>query len=48
MRCVRVVARCAQAVKAAGLCRQQGKNYVMQDGDIVFFNVNTAGIAKKK
>lgn len=33
-----------KAVKAAGLCRQQGKNYVMQDGDIVFFNVN----AKKK
>ena len=37
-----------QAVKAAGLCRKQGKAYIMQDGDIVHFNVNTKGIAKKK
>jgi obg-like ATPase 1 len=34
-----------KAVKAAGLCRMQGKNYAMQDGDIVHFNCNTG---KKK
>ena len=27
-------------VKAAGLCRMQGKNYEMQNGDIVFFKFN--------
>ncbi len=27
------------AVKAAGKYRQEGKNYVMIDGDIVFFKV---------
>jgi len=28
------------AVKAAGKCLQQGKNYVVLDGDIIFFRVN--------
>jgi hypothetical protein len=27
------------AVKAAGKYKQQGKNYVVQDGDIIFFKV---------
>ena len=28
------------AVKEAGKLRQEGKDYVMQDGDIVFFRFN--------
>jgi obg-like ATPase 1 len=39
------------AVKAAGKYRQQGRNYVVEDGDIVFFKFNAgAGLtgAKKK
>jgi len=28
------------AVKAAGRCRTQGKEYVMKDGDVVFFKAN--------
>ncbi|KAK0178870.1 hypothetical protein PV327_007713 [Microctonus hyperodae] len=39
------------AVKAAGKYRQQGRNYVVEDGDIIFFKFNAgAGLkdAKKK
>ncbi|XP_076284723.1 adenylate kinase 9 [Lasioglossum baleicum] len=39
------------AVKAAGRYRQQGRNYVVEDGDIIFFKFNAgAGLkdAKKK
>merc|ERR1712180_449591 len=39
------------AVKAAGGYRQQGKNYVVEDGDIIFFKFNAgAGLTggKKK
>ena len=37
------------AVKAAGKYKQQGKNYVVQDGDIMFFKANTGGgLGKKK
>ena len=25
-------------LQAAGKCRQQGKNYVVEDGDIILFN----------
>jgi len=35
------------AVKAAGKYTQQGKNYVVEDGDIIFFRVN-AGAGLKK
>lgn len=35
------------AVKAAGLYRQQGKEYEVDDGDIVFFKFNTSGKKKK-
>merc|ERR1712020_50674 len=40
------------AAKAAGKYRQQGKNYVVEDGDIIFFKFNagaglTAGAKKK-
>jgi len=35
-------------VKAAGKYKQQGKNYVVQDGDILFFKANTGGGLKKK
>lgn len=35
--------------KAAGKYRQQGRNYVVEDGDIIFFKFNAgAGLAKKK
>lgn len=39
------------AVKSAGKYRQQGRNYVVEDGDIIFFKFNAgAGLkdAKKK
>jgi len=37
------------AVKAAGKYRQEGKNYVVQDGDIIFFKFNAgAGLTDKK
>jgi len=35
-------------VKAAGKYKQQGKNYITQDGDIMFFKANTGGGLKKK
>lgn len=37
------------AVKAAGKYRQQGKNYVVEDGDIILFKFNAgAGLSDKK
>ncbi|RLW04879.1 hypothetical protein DV515_00005439 [Chloebia gouldiae] len=36
------------AVKAAGKYRQQGRNYVVEDGDIIFFKFNTPQQPKKK
>lgn len=36
-----------QAVKAAGKYRQQGKEYVVQDGDIIFFKFNVTSTGKK-
>ena len=36
------------AVKEAGLYRQHGKNYEVQDGDILYVHANTAGLSKKK
>ena len=35
-------------VKAAGKYRQEGKNYIVQDGDICHFLFNKAGGGKKK
>ena len=37
-----------QAVKDAGLYRQQGKEYVVKDGDVIFFRFNVAQGGKKK
>ncbi|KAF5834056.1 hypothetical protein DUNSADRAFT_9447 [Dunaliella salina] len=34
------------AVKAAGKCRQQGKEYVVQDGDIIYFKFNVTSAKK--
>ncbi|KAK6485065.1 obg-like ATPase 1 [Huso huso] len=36
------------AVKAAGKYRQLGRNYVVEDGDIIFFKFNTPQQPKKK
>jgi obg-like ATPase 1 len=37
------------AAKAAGKLRQQGKNYIVEDGDIILFKFNAgAGLSKKK
>jgi len=36
------------ALKEAGLYRQHGKNYVVEDGDILYVHANTAGLSKKK
>uniref|UniRef100_A0A7S4EWG4 Obg-like ATPase 1 n=1 Tax=Chrysotila carterae TaxID=13221 RepID=A0A7S4EWG4_CHRCT len=36
------------AVKEAGKYRQEGKNYVVQDGDIIFFKFNVTTDGKKK
>ncbi|CAN8313713.1 unnamed protein product [Cochlearia groenlandica] len=35
------------AVKGAGKYRQEGKTYVVQDGDIIFFKFNVSGGGKK-
>jgi obg-like ATPase 1 len=35
------------AIKAAGRLRQEGKNYIMKDGDIVFFKFNVTAPKKK-
>ena len=37
-----------QAVKDAGLYRQQGKEYTVLDGDIILFRFNVAPPSKKK
>lgn len=34
--------------QAAGKYRQQGRNYVVEDGDIIFFKFNTPNAPKKK
>jgi len=36
------------AVKAGGKYRQEGRNYEVKDGDIIFFKANTVGLDKKK
>jgi obg-like ATPase 1 len=37
------------AVKAAGKYRQQGRNYIVEDGDIILFKFNAgAGLAGGK
>lgn len=33
--------------QAAGKYRQEGKTYVVQDGDIIFFKFNVSGGGKK-
>lgn len=35
------------AVKAAGKYRQEGKNYVLQDGDVCFYKFNVTASGKK-
>ena len=35
------------AVKSAGKWKQEGKLYEVQDGDMIFFKANTAGLKKK-
>ena len=35
-------------IKAAGKYRQEGRNYVVQDGDIIHFMFNVTASAKKK
>ena len=35
-------------VKAIGRYRQQGKTYIVQNGDIIFFKFNTPNAPKKK
>ncbi|TRY96400.1 hypothetical protein DNTS_010075 [Danionella cerebrum] len=36
------------AAKTAGKYRQQGRNYIVEDGDIIFFKFNTPNQPKKK
>jgi len=40
--------RTEAAVKAAGRYRQQGKTYIVQNGDIIFFKFNTPNAPKSK
>ncbi len=35
-------------LKAEGKFMQKGKDYILSDGNILHFKVNTAGIKKKK
>lgn len=39
-RCVRVAVGSEAAVKASGKLRTEGKTYIVQDGDIMFFKVS--------
>lgn len=36
------------AAKSAGKYRQQGRNYIVEDGDIIYFKFNTPSQPKKK
>lgn len=37
------------AVKSAGKYRQQGRNYIVEDGDVILFKFNAgAGLTSKK
>lgn len=36
-----------QAVKAGGKYRQQGKEYIVADGDIIYFKFNVTSSGKK-
>ena len=36
-----------QEVKLQGKYKQEGRNYVVNDGDIIFFRANTSGLKKK-
>lgn len=36
------------SLQAAGKYRQQGRNYIVEDGDIIFFKFNTPQQPKKK
>ena len=38
----------AAAIKAAGKLKQEGRNYVVQDGDVIFFKFNLGSEGKKK
>ena len=38
----------AAGVRGAGGYRQQGKDYVVEDGDIIFFKFNAGAGLKKK
>jgi len=40
--------RTEAAVKGAGRYRQQGKTYIVQNGDIIFFKFNTPNAPKAK
>lgn len=35
-------------LQAAGKYRQQGRNYIVEDGDIIFFKFNAPNAPKKK
>lgn len=35
-------------LQAAGKYRQQGRNYTVEDGDVIFFKFNTPNAPKKK
>jgi obg-like ATPase 1 len=37
-----------QEVKGAGLYKQQGKEYVVNDGDVIFFRFNVTTQKKEK
>jgi obg-like ATPase 1 len=39
---------CISCLQAAGKYRQQGRNYIVEDGDIIFFKFNTPQQPKKK
>lgn len=39
---------CLSLFQAAGKYRQQGRNYIVEDGDIIFFKFNTPNAPKKK
>lgn len=42
-----ITSNCTSAFQAAGKYHQRGRNYVVEDGDIIFFKFNTGGLKKK-
>ena len=46
--CIALICPNEAEMKKVGRYRQEGKNYEVQDGDVIFFKFNVTAPAKKK